>query len=226
MTQQDPQKDTPKTDTADTYFKAAGSRYTVVVAYDFSDTAELALDEALRGASGYGSANLHVVAVLDNRAGRHPKFDDAESVRNEINAVLSAKLGGPAPEGIDVRVHVRIGVPYEQILDVAEESSADLVVIGTHGRTGVRRVLLGSVSERVVRLANCPVYVVRPKTYENTAEENAQFAPEPACPECVELRAASNGASWWCDRCDHKHHEVHVYSYTRNQPNRSESILW
>jgi nucleotide-binding universal stress UspA family protein len=53
------------------------------------------------------------------------------------------------------------GVPYDQIVKTAENVNADLVVMATHGRTGMRHVLLGSVAERVVRLAPCPVLTVR-----------------------------------------------------------------
>jgi universal stress protein A len=60
-----------------------------------------------------------------------------------------------------VRLAVRIGIPYEEIVDLATDELADLVVIGTQGRTGIAPVLLGSVAERVVRLAPCPVLSVR-----------------------------------------------------------------
>ena len=64
-------------------------------------------------------------------------------------------------EGRRVRVAVRVRIPYEEILDLATDELADLVVIGTQGRTGIPHVLLGSVAERVVRLAPCPVLSVR-----------------------------------------------------------------
>jgi len=187
------------------------NRFTIVTGYDFSDTAELSLDEALLGAKRYGTADLHVVAVLDDRAGRHPTFDDSEKLRDEINKVLSQKLAGPAPESLTIRVHVRIGSPYEQLLEVAEEASADLIVVGTHGRSGVKRVLLGSVSERVARLAQCPVYIVRPKGYEEVNAADSEFAPEPPPAKGEPQR---------------KPLPVHTYSYTTHSPNRQESILW
>jgi len=65
----------------------------------------------------------------------------------------------------EVRSHVtaelKHGVPAEVILDTAKEAGFDLVVVGTHGRRGVKRFLLGSVAERVIRHAHCPVLVVR-----------------------------------------------------------------
>jgi nucleotide-binding universal stress UspA family protein len=56
---------------------------------------------------------------------------------------------------------VLVGVPYRRIIDTAADESADLIVMGTHGRTGVQHWMLGSVAERVVRLAPCPVLVTR-----------------------------------------------------------------
>jgi len=55
-------------------------------------------------------------------------------------------------------------VPFEEIVKVAEEERADMIVMGTHGRSGLNRILLGSVAERVIRLAPCPVLTVRQAT--------------------------------------------------------------
>jgi hypothetical protein len=62
-------------------------------------------------------------------------------------------------------VHARIGSPVAEILQLAQEVGADLIFIGSHDKTGVERLLLGSVSARVVRDAKCAVLVARPKTY-------------------------------------------------------------
>jgi nucleotide-binding universal stress UspA family protein len=61
----------------------------------------------------------------------------------------------------DVEYTVIRGIPYEEILKFAEEKNIDLIVIGTHGRKGIDRVLFGSTAERVVRNASCPVLTVR-----------------------------------------------------------------
>ena len=58
--------------------------------------------------------------------------------------------------------HVELGRPYVEIVRYARKVSADLIVIGTHGRSGLSHVLLGSVTEKVVRKASCPVLTVRP----------------------------------------------------------------
>ncbi|HYA29789.1 MAG TPA: universal stress protein [Acidobacteriota bacterium] len=62
------------------------------------------------------------------------------------------------------RYHVRNGDPFESILESAEDFSTDLVVLATHGRTGVKRLVIGSVAEKIVRYAPCPVLTVKPKS--------------------------------------------------------------
>ena len=64
-------------------------------------------------------------------------------------------------EGIAVRWALQTGVPFEEIVRAAEKEGADMIVMGTHGRSGLNRLLLGSVAERVIRLAPCPVLTVR-----------------------------------------------------------------
>jgi len=107
--------------------------------------------------------------------------------------------------------HLAAGRAWKQILQVAIDLQADVLAIGTHGRTGVKRMLLGSVAEAVVRRASCPVIVVRPKDYH-------AFVPpeiEPACPDCLRTQRDTNGARLWCDphsggdeRRGHIHYEV------------------
>jgi nucleotide-binding universal stress UspA family protein len=62
-----------------------------------------------------------------------------------------------------VRYHVRTGDPFERILDGAEDLATDLIVLATHGRTGIKRLVIGNVAEKVVRHAPCPVLTMKPK---------------------------------------------------------------
>jgi nucleotide-binding universal stress UspA family protein len=64
-------------------------------------------------------------------------------------------------EGVGVKTLLRTGVPHEHIAEAASDEGADLIAIGTHGRGGINRLLLGSVADRVIRLAACPVLAVR-----------------------------------------------------------------
>ena len=78
-----------------------------------------------------------------------------EGMRNLLHKRLSA------PKYADVRIELIIGNPPHGIADFAEQIDADLIVMPSHGRTGLKRLLIGSVAERVVRLAHCPVLVLR-----------------------------------------------------------------
>ncbi len=92
--------------------------------------------------------------------------------------------------------HLAAGEPWREIVQTASTLSADLVVVGTEGRTGLARMALGSVAENVARHAGCPVLVVRPKDY------HAQVEPgiEPPCADCVDTQIKTARARLWCDR--------------------------
>lgn len=97
--------------------------------------------------------------------------------------------------------HLAAGDPCDEILLLAARIEADLLLVGTHGRKGVDRLLLGSVAERLVRRASCPVLVVREKNY------HAGLPPEiePPCADCLEARVASQGEKMWCVRHSQRH---------------------
>ena len=77
-------------------------------------------------------------------------------------AIIAARAAALAAEGVTARAVVRAGVPWREIVHLAAEEHADMIVMGTQGRTGLEHLLLGSVAERVVRTAPCPVLTVRP----------------------------------------------------------------
>jgi hypothetical protein len=121
--------------------------------------------------------------------------DAAEQLRRYAEARLSrfeAEHGVSATaRALRVVTHVRTDAPAEEIAQLSADLDADLVVVGTHGRRGVSRMLMGSVAEGVVRLSPCTVLVVRPKQTD---------APHitPPCADCAETRRASGGAELWC----------------------------
>jgi nucleotide-binding universal stress UspA family protein len=99
--------------------------------------------------------------------------------------------------------HIAAGEACREITLLAAALCADLVVVGTAGRTGLARLALGSVAEKVVRNAGCPVLVVRPK------DHGASVAPaiEPPCPDCVAVQKDTARAQLWCQR--HGEHHTH-----------------
>jgi nucleotide-binding universal stress UspA family protein len=105
-----------------------------------------------------------------------------------------------------VVAHVRFDAIADEIAQLAADLEADLVVVGTHGRRGLSRVLLGSSAEATVRLAPCPVLVVRPKSLPDPGP-----AIEPPCPLCVEARRESHGSEMWCQQHRERHGQRHTY---------------
>ena len=75
---------------------------------------------------------------------------------------------------IDIRTVTCIGKPYIKIKELAEEEHIDLIVMGTHGREGLAHFLLGSVTEKVIRTAPCPVLVIRPHIHGMIESEETQ----------------------------------------------------
>jgi nucleotide-binding universal stress UspA family protein len=117
--------------------------------------------------------SFHIIAALDPhdrtlRAGpiKEVSYQTAEAVQKLIvDNVAKAFASRETASEVRFFVHARIGSPMAEILALAAEVGADLIFIGSHGKTGVDRLLLGSVSERVVREAKCAVLVARLKTY-------------------------------------------------------------
>ena len=141
--------------------------YRIIVPTDFSDCAEEAWALGQRLAAAFG-AELVLVHVLVEA----PLYDEGpfsmdrarkvyEGARKWVEESLEAWATEARSKGLNVRVAVRTGAPYQEIVALATDELADLVVIGTHGRGGIDRVLLGSVTDRVVRMAPCPVLTVR-----------------------------------------------------------------
>jgi len=133
----------------------------VVVPVDFSDASLAAVDEARKLVGP--SSDLHVVHVLPPISSTDPgvvwgTVDDQSRIAHAEKA-LSEKLAQPGLG--DTHLHVTIGDPGQEIVGYAEGVKSELIVIASHGRTGLSRLLLGSVAERVLRMASCPVLVLR-----------------------------------------------------------------
>jgi universal stress protein A len=139
----------------------------ILLPSDFSDCSSEAARAARRLAEHFGSALL-VLHVMDEPAALDPMF------RGEVPIeLLRGRMEAYCKEAMDrfldshlrglpgVETRIVSGVPYREIIRTARESGAGLIVIGTHGRTGVEHVIFGSTAEKVVRMAPCPVLSVR-----------------------------------------------------------------
>ena len=132
---------------------------------DGSAGASAALDHAIEHALTY-DATLHVLYVVEETypAVEAGPSDVLDALRSEGEAALEDARDRAKDAGVEsVRGSVTGGSPYRNILQYSDEHGVDLIVMGTHGRRGVDRYLLGSVTEKVVRTADCPVLTVRAK---------------------------------------------------------------
>ncbi len=135
---------------------------------DFSEFTKDVVAYAADISRQYG-AELHVLHVIPNLTYFTPyesfltpenlvamEKNIQDEVDRDFKKVLSAV-------GIDVRKVVRTGVAFVEIIDYAKTEGIDLIVMGTHGRSGIEHILIGNVAEKVVRKSPCPVMTIRPR---------------------------------------------------------------
>lgn len=138
----------------------------IVVATDFSDVSTEAVETAVAFARACG-ATLDLVHVATETAYPvPPPMDvlrlpiDVPAVMSEAAARLSSEQERVRAEGVACESSVLVGRADAEIVDHADKTGSDLIIVGTHGRSGLPHVLLGSVAERVVQHAHCPVLTV------------------------------------------------------------------
>jgi nucleotide-binding universal stress UspA family protein len=197
--------------------------YVVLVGMDFSEFADRALVEAFDLSSRREKTEIHVVYIASvppvdaNYAlagnvpvnGVNPLDGALEQLRAHVQTRLDAFLAdaGKAARKVSRTVvsHVRLDSPSLGIAQFASELNADLIIVGTHGRAGLARMLMGSVAEMTVRYARCPVLVIP------SAEPLPEVKIEPACAECLRARAESGGRDLWCEQHRERHGRRHTY---------------
>ena len=141
----------------------------VLVPLDFSTYAEQALDYAIALAQKLQArvTLLHVIQppeVVKVEGGIWPSSTFLQDLEAAVTRDMEGYLARVTAAGLAGEIAVVHGVPFQEILDTAKARQVDLIIMGTHGRTGLSHVLLGSVAEKVVRLAPCPVLVARQPT--------------------------------------------------------------
>jgi nucleotide-binding universal stress UspA family protein len=135
---------------------------------DFSELSKQGLKSALELAGVFGAKLLllHVVeppsypveGILPSHMGATLLDDLERQASNELAQMLFDTQGSK----VDVARRVVVGIPYRKVVEVAEEEKSDLIVMTTHGRTGLSHLVMGSVAEKIVRTAPCPVLTIRP----------------------------------------------------------------
>jgi nucleotide-binding universal stress UspA family protein len=163
----------------------------VVVGFDFTPSARAAMHRAIALANRAPFHILHFVCAIEPH-GQVPRIPHrgrvdiayVDRVEKALLDEIAAELKAAAiTDRVHFSVHVRIGHAAEEILQLARDVGADLIIVGSKGLTGVERLVLGSVAEHVVREAHCTVEVARPKTYDHVdlleitkAEPHAHYA--------------------------------------------------
>ena len=151
----------------------------ILMGTDFSDYSKEALDDAVLLAKQFG-ADLYLLHVFDvptyipgvaSVAGPEV-FEWIRTFREEERKRLETLAEEFRQRGVMVHPILKEGIPFREIPKAAKEISADLIVLGTHGRTGLDRLMMGSVAERVVRRSPCRILLVRPKTLIEKGMEN------------------------------------------------------
>jgi nucleotide-binding universal stress UspA family protein len=132
---------------------------------DHSECSYLALKYAISLALK-DEAKLYLMHVIDTRLYdteiyKFSPYKLDEIDMNKIHEDLIKSLPEGTMDVLEVETIVLKGIPFHEIINAATEIGADLIVIGTHGRTGLSHVVMGSVAEKVVRKASCPVLTVR-----------------------------------------------------------------
>lgn len=196
--------------------------YIIVVGYDFSEASDLAVQQAFAIAADKPHAEVHVINVVQTYGPQVmyelPADSSALSVLSATEArarlrkyaddALHRFQAANTGKSFDRAVaHLRFDATADEVAQLASDLDADLVVVGTHGRRGLSRLLIGSTAEATVRLAPCPVLVVRQK-----APPEPVPRIEPPCPRCVEARVASAGKEYWCEQHRERHGQRHTYS--------------
>jgi nucleotide-binding universal stress UspA family protein len=156
----------------------------IVFATDFSRCSAVAAKIAAEYARTL-NARLHVLHITLAVAGKK-HVDGLKAIKEDM------------PTHLPVVTAVETGSPAAQIVRYAERVGADLIVLGTHGRTGVSRAILGSVAERVVRTAGCPVLAV-PMRYRNREPERELPAAAPVRQVCLVCGKSSEDLI--CEAC-------------------------
>ncbi|MCU4751178.1 universal stress protein [Halobacteria archaeon AArc-curdl1] len=142
---------------------------TILIPTDGSEGTDPAIVNGLDIARTY-DATLHALYVIDIAelleigylGADSADFEETiEPLEDEAKRTVEAIEERARREGVDIVTVVRQGTPYEEILEYTEDAAADLIVMGTHGRSGLSRYLIGSVTERIVRTSDVPVLVVQ-----------------------------------------------------------------
>ena len=195
------------------------STFTLVVGNDFSDdsaASSYAFEQAARVAQRVPGSQLHVVHAAEGTPSAERTKQIAVQLRDYVDEMCKA-LGGLDHQAIGV--HVRCGRPARELAQFAKDVGAALIVVGTRKGPHLKQLLVGSVVDRLLAAAPCPVFVAGPTPA--ASDDAHEPAIEPPCAACTDLRLTTRGREWWCARHAEHHARAHSFSFQRELPLRS-----
>jgi nucleotide-binding universal stress UspA family protein len=174
-------------------------RIVILTAVDGTAASTYAANAAAR-LGAFAGSQLHFVHVLPpfDEKSRDHAIDRGKAVLEEV-----ARTSGV---GDRASYHLAAGTPWREIVQLAADLHADLIVVGTHDRPPLERMILGSVAEQIVKKALCPVYVARRIAYADQVPEIA-----PPCPACLTVQRQTNGQTLWCERHGRRHVQGRIH---------------
>ena len=198
-----------------------GASFGLVVGLKLDDGGAFAVEEAVRVAQRIPRCSLHLVHVMANAKNDVDVSELVGHLRLYANEKVKSLGGG---EQMTIGIHVREGEVSSVLSTFVREVGADLLIVGSdkHHRPSWYHAPL---VEQLLETASCPVVVAGPKPRPHANADDAASTIEPPCPACVQTRAASHGATWWCSQ--HAGHTLrpHVFSYQRDLPLRTPDTL-
>lgn len=183
------------------------ARTVIVAAVDKAAASDQVFRTATAMAALIAGAELHFVHIVDTSSARPSGTSVADLLRDGrsyVDGVVDRAVA--ADTGRRIAGHISAGKTVEQVLQIASDLAADLIIVGTNGKSSLQRMVLGSVSQGLMNKAHCAVLVAR-------VNEGYGAFPEiePPCPACLETQRGTNGAELWCQRHATRHVHGHLH---------------
>lgn len=152
----------------------------IVAAIAWDATADPLWTKAEMLLRSIADAKLHLVHVVGREAVRAENHGESlvDEAMKRLHEWVASKAGTDSPFASQIHLDVAIGNPAEEIVQIAVDHGADLLLVGTHGRTGVAKLVLGSVAEQVLHKAPCSVLIARPDDFEGR-QKTPPIEPSP-----------------------------------------------
>lgn len=177
----------------------------ILAALEHSYDVSHVIAQAFSLARSLPGAELHFLHVVNERFPANPDTVQRTQLVYQAKQFLEDVL--PAEAEVPYAKHVAEGDPAKQVLELADDLRATLLIVGSGGKSRLERLVLGSDCAKITNGAHCPVLVAREVAYPETSPRI-----EPPCPACAKVRAETAGQTLWCEEHTRRHVHGHVFS--------------